>query len=139
MTGEVDSIINYGSSVSDQEQPEILPKGRYKGTIRRAAAKMSQNSTKYADLLVLVPSAQYPPEYTDGNPEGTSIPYRRVSLEDNPQARWRLKNFCINIGADVPTTTLNVSDWINHEMNIEVDHEEYEGVRRPVITRVFAA
>lgn len=134
---EVDSIINFGTSVEDAEAPAPLPKNRYTATIRRATAKMSQNNTKYAELLFHIGPDQYPADYTEGNPEGTSIAYRRVGLEDNPQARWRLKNFCLAIGAPIPSTTLNVADWVGLTADVEVGHETYEGVERAIITRVF--
>jgi hypothetical protein len=134
-----DSIVSFSSDVSDAEAPPPLPRGRYKGVIRKAIQKVSQNNTKYAEILFFIGPDQYPADYTDGNPEGTSIAFRRVSLEDNPQSRWRLKTFCINIGAEIPTRELDLMSWVNREADVEISHEEYEGVNRANIARVLAA
>jgi len=139
MTEINDSIVNFSSSVTDAEAPPPLPRGRYKAQIRKAIQKVSQNNTKYAEILFFIGPDQYPADFTDGNPEGMSIAYRRVSLEDNPQARWRLKNFCLSIGAEVPTRELDLMSWVNLDADVEVAHEEYEGVNRAVIARVLAA
>lgn len=139
MSEVMDSIVQFSADVADAEAPPPLPRGRYRATIRKAVQKVSQNNTKYAEILFFIGPDQYPADYTDGNPEGLSIAYRRVSLEDTAQARWRLKNFCIAIGAEVPTRELDLMSWINREADVEIAHEEYEGVNRAVISRVLAA
>lgn len=136
---ESDSIISFSSSVAEETAPLPLPKGRYIGTIRQVTVKNSQRNTRYAEVLFFIGPDQYPADYTDGNPDGLTIAYRRVSLEDNKVARWRLRMFCQSIGAAAPQRELNVSDWVSKVASIQVDHDEYEGTVRPNITGVSAA
>jgi hypothetical protein len=135
---EIDSIVEFSVNLKDQEQPEPLPTGKYVGVIRAAEVKESQRGTKYGAISFHVGSDQFPPDYTDGNEEGLTIVYRRVGLEDNPQARFGTKRFMEAIGAPL-AKKIDVSEWIGMEAELEVSHETYEGVTRANIQRVNAA
>lgn len=135
MTEELDSIIEYSINLKDQEAPAPLPVGRYVGTIRGAEKKESQRGTLYAAVSFFVGSDQYPVDFTDGNDDGLTLVHRRVSLEDNPQARHGARRFCEAIGAPLGKK-IDLNDWIGTEAMLEVDHDTYEGVTRAVINRV---
>lgn len=135
---ELPSIVEYSVDISKQEEPEPLPAREYTGVIRSAAQRLSQKSTKYGEVAFFIDADQYPADYTEGNPEGMTLFYRRVSLEDNPMARYNTKKFCEAVGA--PTgKKLDLSEWVGLEATVEVTHETYEGSRRAVISRVRAA
>ena len=131
------SITEYSINLKDQEAPEPLPVGEYVGVIRAAERRESQRSTMYAAVSCFIDSAQFPPDYTDGNPEGTTITYRRVGLEDNPQARYGTKRFLESIGAPLGKK-IDCHEWVGLEAALEITHETYEGVKRAVINRVRA-
>lgn len=133
-----ESIITFSSPVNEQEQPKPLPKGRYKATIRSVVSKTSQRNTKYAEILFFIGPDQYPADYVEGSPDGVSIAYRRISLEDNHNSRWRLRKFCEDLGAQAPARELDLSDWVAKDASVTVDHETYEGVTRAVIQGVSA-
>lgn len=135
---EMPSIVEFSMDIGTQEAPAPLPKGEYNGAIRSAVVKTSQRGTKYAEVAFFIDGGQYPADYTDGNPEGTTIMYRRVSLEDNPQARYGTRRFCEAIGAPVGKR-IDVSEWVGRDGQVEVNHEPYEGVNRAVISRVRGA
>ena len=135
---DLSSIVNFSVNLKDVEAPNPLPAGEYTGAIRGAEVKESQRGTIYGAISFFIGAEQYPADFTDGNPDGMTLVYRRVSLEDNPQARYGCKRFVESIGAPL-AKSVNVDEWVGMEASLEVVHEQYEGVTRPVIARVRAA
>ena len=138
MTEELSSIVEYAEDIKKQEAPEPLPTGNYTGVIRSVEKKESQRGTQYAAVSFHIGADQYPADFKDGNDDGTVIVHRRASLEDNPQARYGTKRFLEAIGAPMGKR-LDISEWVGMEAELEVGHDEYEGVNRAVINRVNAA
>lgn len=139
MTDETMSIVEFSEDIAEAEQPEPLPVGEYPAVIKTAEVKLSQRDTKYAAVGFLVSVDDFPADYPQENaPDGKMIVYRRCSLEDNPQARYMLRQFCENIGA-TPSKRIDVNEWVGLEASIEIEHDEYEGVTREQIRRVNAA
>lgn len=138
MSDELPTIVEFSSDLSKAEAPEPLPAGQYSGVIRGAEVKMSQRGTKYGAVAFHISPEQYPADYTDGNPDGMTLVYRRVGLEDNPQARYGTRRFIEAIGAPLGKK-IDVSEWVGMEATLEIKHEEYEGVNRAIIDRVQEA
>lgn len=138
MAEELSSIVEFSADISKAEAPEPLPVGIYQGVIRSALPKMSQRDTRYAEVWFVISADQYPADYTDGNPDGTTLAFRRCSLEDTPAGRYGTRMFCESIGAPCGKE-VDTNLWLNLEAQLEVGHESYEGVNRSVIQRVRAA
>lgn len=138
MTEEVMSIVEFSEDISEAAEPEPLPVGEYPATIRQAEIKVSQRGTKYAAVTFVVAPEEYPADFPLENaPDGKVIVFRRCSMEDNPQARFMLRNFCEAIGATA-SKKIDVNDWVGLDAAVEIDHDEYEGVTREQIKRVIA-
>jgi hypothetical protein len=131
------SIIEYSVDISKQDEPDPLPPGDYVGTIRGAVQQLSKKNTKYAEVAFFIDSDQYPADYTEGNPEGMTLIYRRVSLEDNPMARYQARKFCEAIGAPMGKK-LDLNEWVGLEATVEVVNEIWEGSNRANVSRVRA-
>jgi hypothetical protein len=129
------SIVEYSVDLNDQDQPEPLPAREYAATIQRASKRVSGSGNTYAEVMFFIDADQYPADYVEGNPDGTVIAYRRVSLEDNPQARWGARKFIEAIGATL-SRQVDVSEWVGLEALVEVAHQTYEGTERAEIRRV---
>lgn len=131
-----ESIVSFSEDVSDAERPEPLPAGRYTAEIRGAEMKLSRNNTRYAAITFFVPPEEYPANYdADEAPDGTTLVYRRLSLEDSKRARYNIRLFCEAIGA--PTARdIDLTDWISRTAVIEVARGEYEGMPTAEIVRV---
>jgi len=138
MAEELPSIVSFSIDLSDQEAPEPLPVGKYMGIIRNAEVKESQRGTRYGAISFHIGADQFPADYKDGNDDGMTLVYRRVGLEDNPQARYGTKRFIESIGAPL-SKQIDVSEWVGLEAVLEVAHETYEGVTRAAINRVHPA
>lgn len=138
MANELPSVIEYSVNLKDQEAPDPLPIGKYTGVIRNTEVKLSQNrGTLYCAVSFHISANQYPADFKDGSPDGLTIVYRRVGLEDNPQSRYATKRFIEAIGAPL-AKKINVEEWIGNEAALEIGHDSFEGVTRPVIDRVHA-
>ena len=135
MADTLPSIVTFSVDLATQQPPEPLPVGDYRGTIRSANPKNSQAGKRYGEVAFLISSDQYPVDYKDGNPDGTTIMFRRISLEDTPQARYSTRRFLEAIGAPLGKR-IDLTEWAGREATVEVLHEEYEGVNRPIISRV---
>ena len=138
MSDEISSIVEYSVDLAKQEAPIPLPVGEYNAVIRGSERKISQRETQYAAVTFHISPDKYPADYVEGNPDGTIIVFRRVSLEDNPQARFTTRRFIEAIGAPLGKK-IDVSEWVGMEGKVEVGHSNFEGVDRPEIQRVRAA
>jgi hypothetical protein len=139
MNDETMSIIEFSEDISAAEAPEPLPAGEYLATIRGAEGKMSQRGTKYGAVTFVIAPEQFPADYPIENaPDGKTIVYRRVGLEDNPNARFMLRKFCEAIGATA-SKRVDLNEWLGLEAIVHVENEEYEGIPREQIVRVTEA
>ena len=136
---EIDSVIEYQDDIANAKAPSPLPIKKYHASIVEAKKMTSvAKGTKYAAVTFLVPSDQYPMDYTDGAPDGTKVVYRRVSLEANPMGMFGLKRFLQAIGAPAGRR-IDLKDWIGRAATIEIAHTVYEGQQRHEIKAVEAA
>jgi len=138
MSEELSSIIEFSIDLSKQEAPEPLPPGSYTGVIRKAEVKESQRGTMYGAVSFHIGADQFPADFKDGPDDGLTLVYRRVGLEDTPQARYGTKRFIEAIGAPL-SKKIDVNEWVGMEAALDVVLDTYEGVTRATIDRVRAA
>jgi hypothetical protein len=134
---EHSSIIQFSSDISEAEAPKPLPVGDYPARITAAEVKESARGGQYVAVTFLVSSDDYPADYTDGDPDGAILVYRRLQVEDTPRARYNMRKFVEAIGAKAGTK-VDLNDWIGQTATISVAHTEYEGEERAEIKRVSA-
>lgn len=132
------SIIEYAEDLSNAEAPVPLPKGDYPAEIRGAEKKVSGKGNEYVDVVFYISPDEYPADYTEGNPDGTSLNYGRLNPAPTTQARWGMKKFCESIGAPLGRT-LDLNEWIGKSAIVQIVHEDYEGVTRAKIGKVLPA
>lgn len=132
------SVMEFSEDVTTAEAPEPLPAGEYTAEIRQVEMKTSAAGTTYAAVSFFIPADQYPADYTDGNPDGTILVYRRVRYEDSPRGRYQTRKFCEAIGAPMGRV-INAMDWIGLTAVVVIDHEQYEGELQARISRVLPA
>lgn len=130
------TILEFQTSLADQAEPQPLPERDYNGEIRAAMKKTSASGTDYIQLDVFVPAEEYPADYTDGDPDGVTLSFRRLMLDGTPNSRWRLKRLCEAVGV-TPGNTLDLNEFVGRSIRIRVKHSEYEGERRADITRLL--
>jgi hypothetical protein len=135
---DLPSVVEFSVNLKDQDAPEPLPVGKYTGTIRNAEVRESQRGTMYGDVSFHISADQFPADYKDGSDDGMTIHYRRIGLEDTPQARYGTRRFIESIGAPL-AKKIDVTEWVGMDAALEVGHETYEGVTRAIISRVHSA
>lgn len=130
------SILSFSEDITNAEAPEPLPIGDYTAEIREASGKLSSRGNTYASVVFYIPIDQYPVDYDAAlAPDGVTLRYNRLVIEDTPQGRFNVRRFCEAIQA--PTSTqIDLNDWVGLTGRVTVDHEEYEGVVRAVIKKV---
>jgi hypothetical protein len=136
---DMPSVVEFSEDISTAEAPPPIPKMDYVAQIRDANITLSSKGTRYAAVTFYIAPDQLPADFpAEIYPDGVTIVYRRVSLEDNNNSRYRLRKFCEAIGAPA-AKRIDVSEWIGREALVSVNHETYEGQDRHVIQTVKSA
>lgn len=135
------TLIEFSEDVASQAAPVPLPVKEYRAVIKSASRHLSQNSGKASvHLMLFVDPAQYPADYIEGNPDGTTLPAYRPSLEDTPQGRYSVRRFCEKVGLPVPSKSLDLNAWVQHEVKIRVKHaRDNNGDMRAEVADVVGA
>lgn len=125
------SIIEFSRDLDEQMEPELLPTGDYPAEIAEASFKISNSSgNTYLALRMRISPDQYPPDFTEGEPDGTDVSYNRlVVLPESAQNRWRLKRFLQTIGAK-PSKSLDPAELIGLTCTLHVEQGEYDGEKQ---------
>ena len=133
----LDTIIDFSEDISDAEAPPPLPRNDYEAEVRGVQVAVSKNKgTRYADVTFLIRPEQFPADFDPTYyPDGITMHYRRVTLEDTPQARYSVRMFCEAIGAPM-SKRIDINDWIGQSARVTVTHETYEGRERATIQTV---
>jgi hypothetical protein len=132
------SIISFSEDVSTQEAPNPLPNGVYTGEIVSAVIAKSDKGKLYGNIGFKISADQYPADFKDGNPDGTTIQYRRVPLEDNNAARFQLRQFCNAVGV-VVSRQFDPAELLGHVARVHVVPNVFEGITTAQIKKVESA
>jgi len=131
-------ILEFSEDVGSQDAPVPLPAGDYTAEIRAAAKKTSATTgNDYVQVTFFIQPDQYPADYSEGDPDGQALTFNRVSTQDTPAGRYRLRKFLEAIGAKMGKS-IDLNDWVGLTATVKVDSETYEGETRAVIKSVVA-
>jgi hypothetical protein len=134
------TIMTYSTDINEAEQPDPLPYGVYPASVVSAEIKESNTTGNkyYMTSFRILPDA-YPADFNaDNAPDGVTLAFRRTSAEDTPVGRFQVRQHCEALGAPM-STSIDCAEWIGLNANVEIVHEEYEGVMRATIKKVLAA
>lgn len=134
---EHDLIVNYSDDITNAERPEPLPIGQYNFEIRSVEIAVSGKGMPYAVPKYFIDPSQYPADFIDGDPDGTTI-RGFVSLEDNKVSRARMRKFCEAIEAPMGVT-LDLNEWNGLNGIVDIVHQEYEGEIQANAKKISAA
>lgn len=124
---ELSSVIEFEEDLSTVEAPKPLPAGLYDATIQSAEPQMSKDGLKLmAKVMYSISADQYPVDYTDGNPNGTTLT-QYIMLGKDARSKYALKKFIMGIGAPL-SNTVDLNTWVGLTCKIEVVNELYEGM-----------
>jgi hypothetical protein len=136
---ELPSVIEFDEDISEAEAPVPLPVGDYPAEVRAAVQKAAQQTgNPYASVQFFINSEAYPADYTEGEPDGMLLTFNRVSLQNTPAGRHRLRKFVEAIGAP-GGTKIDLNDWIGRTATVTISHDTYEGEVRANVAKVTPA
>lgn len=136
---DVPSIIEFSEDISSQEAPKLLPVAEYEATIRGVENTMSQKGRKYAAVQFHIDTSQFPADYpVENNPDGLTLTYRMVPLEDNAKSRYQLRKFLEAVNAPPAGKRVDTGEWLGLTAKVGIRHGEFEGMKREEIAKVSA-
>lgn len=123
---DLPSVLEFDNDISDAQPPKPLPARDYIATIIGAELRNGKTdpSKQHIAVTFKIDPDQYPIDFADGNPDGTTIVYRMLSYNPkNPSAVFRIKQFCQAIGA--PTSrAIDLNDWTGRQGKVTVTHDQ---------------
>lgn len=140
-SAEIESYAEFSQDIATAERPPLTPVGEYPATIIDAKIALSKKNTKYADVTFSIERDAFPADFAElvgPTMERKQLHYRRLSLEDNPQSRFNLRQFLEAIGSPA-SKVIRPSEWVGLEAKIGVDHDTYQGVTNEQIKKVSSA
>ena len=131
------SILNFSQDITNAEPPPPLPVGSYPAEIIGAQKRTSAASSKeYAQIMFRINAEAYPADYTEGDPDGTTLMYNRLQTADTPNNRHRWKQFLRHVGASTGHS-VDLNALIGLTCMVEITHQEFEGEQRAQIARIL--
>lgn len=133
---ELSSVIEFDVDLNDVEAPQPLPAGTYDAVIQTAEPMLSKNNNLMAKITFSISADQYPVDYVDGNPNGTTLTHY-VTLGKDTRSKFALKQFISAIGAPL-SNSVDLNTWLGLGAHLEVINEPYEGMMTARIKKVVA-
>lgn len=138
MTEDTTGIMEYSSDLNDAEAPPPLPAGEYPAEIVKAEIRLSQKGNNYLALMFRVNPESYPADFVDGNPEGETLSYNRLVIQDTPQGRYRMRRFLEAVGAKLGRS-IDPNELMGLTATVGIVHGKWEGEDRAEIAKVTVA
>lgn len=137
---ELPSVMELDFDLNDAKPPVPLPEGEYRATVRAIERAISKNSGK--DMAVVdyfVSPDQFPPDFTDGNPDGEVL-RTYISMDMSvPRNRYRWKQLHQMHGVRIIPGRLDLTAFIGRDVIVQVTHEDYQGEPRPRVNPIREA
>lgn len=139
-----DGILTFSSDIADAEAPLPIPEGVYAASIKDVKRVKRKTSGKTGvDVFFHIKPEDFPADFpVEEAPDGVTLVYRRLNLEDTKQGRFAIKRFVGNIGAPPLRNTIDeetLAGWKGLGVKVVIKHDEWEGNPRPVVDRIVAA
>jgi hypothetical protein len=93
--------------------------------------------SKYLGLTLRIQPESYPADHADGEPDGIVLSYNRVSVEDTPQNRYRMRKLRESCGLRAGGRTMDTNDFVGLAVNIATGVDVYEGVPRTTCEKII--
>lgn len=129
-------IIEFSQDISEQEAPPPLPIGEYPATVETLEQRTSPNTGKdYLAVNLVVSPDDYPADFDpdrENYPNGVTVTYNRLGIEDTARNRYNMRKFCEALGAPMGKS-VDPNEWIGMQLKVHIAHRPWEGEDRPNI------
>jgi hypothetical protein len=133
---ELKSMLEFDVNLAEVEAPKPLPAGIYDAVVQTAEIVVSKSEKDMIKVTFNISADQYPADYVDGNPEGTTLTHY-VMAEKTPRSMFALKRFLLALGAPL-SNSIDPSTLIGLPAKVEVRNELWEGMETARIARLVA-
>lgn len=133
---ELKSMLEFDVNLAEVEAPKPLPAGIYDAVVQTAEIVVSKSEKDMIKVTFNISADQYPADYVDGNPEGTTLTHY-VMAEKTLRSMFALKRFLLALGAPL-SNSIDPSTLIGLPAKVEVRNELWEGMETARIARLVA-
>ena len=131
------TILAFSEDITNAPPPVPLPVGPYPAEIIGAQKRMSSTGNEYVQVLMRINPESHPADFTDGDPDGTTLSYNRLQVDDTGVNRHRWRVFMEKCGGPLGRN-IDLGALLGLVCTVEITHQEYEGEQRAQIARVLA-
>lgn len=132
------SILAFSEDITNAPVPQPLPVGPYPAEIIGAQKRVSPTTgNEYVQVMMRINPESYPADFTDGDPDGTTLSYNRLQADDTGVNRHRWRVFMEKVGGPLGRQ-IDLNSLIGLTCTVEITHQEYDGEQRAQIARVLA-
>ena len=126
------TILAFSEDITNAPPPVPLPVGPYPAEIIGAQKRMSSTGNEYVQIGMRINPEAYPADFTDGDPDGTTLFYNRLLVDDTPANRHRWRVFMEKCGGPLGRNIL----WFEKTKDLDLPKPE---VRLEVIAAAGGA
>jgi len=130
-------ILAFSEDITNAPPPVPLPVGPYPAEIIGAQRRTSTSGNEYVQIMMRINAESYPADFTDGDPDGTTLSYNRLQVDDTGVNRHRWRVFMEKCGGPLGRN-IDLGALIGLTCTVEITHQEYEGEQRAQIARILA-
>jgi len=131
------TILAFSEDITNAPPPTPLPVGPYPAEIIGAQKRTSSSGNEYVQVLMRINPESYPADFTDGDPDGTTLSFNRLQVEDNGVNRHRWRIFMERCGGPLGRN-IDLGALVGLTCTVEISHQEYEGEMRAQIARILS-
>lgn len=131
MSEELSTVFEFDTDVNEAKAPDPLPEAEYPATVQGVEMKKSQSGKPVAHISLLISASAYPPDYTDGDPDGTVLKdYRTIHTER--RLLFLNKQTMEAYGVRIKrrgdgTSAIDMNDLQGQDVLVTVKHDQYQG------------
>jgi len=130
-------ILAFSEDITNAPPPVPLPVGPYPAEIIGAQRRTSSTGNEYVQILMRINPDSYPADFTDGDPDGTTLSFNRLQVEDTGVNRHRWRVFMERCGGPLGRN-IDLGALVGLTCTVEITHQEYEGEMRAQIARILS-
>lgn len=130
-------ILAFSEDITNAPPPVPLPVGPYPAEIIGAQRRTSSTGNEYVQVLMRINPDSYPADFTDGDPDGTTLSFNRLQVEDTGVNRHRWRVFMERCGGPLGRN-IDLGALVGLTCTVEITHQEYEGEMRAQIARILS-
>jgi hypothetical protein len=131
MAEDISPVFEFETDINDAAPPPPLPEAEYPATVQAVEMTKNKKGQPMAVISLLISASAYPPDFADGDPDGTVLrDYRTVHTER--RLLYLNKQTMNAYGVRIKrrgdgTSSIDMNDLQGQDVLVTVKHGEYQG------------